>query len=279
MIEDIKLSHLRTPYGALPETRYAFLITRCLARTESEAVSKSLDASSVFLGMVNLASKNWNIMGGEQRPNALVSQGPYHFVFNAKKISELGWYNPNFRRQFWRSTMTDGQKFVKISKYIRKSLKKLEDHPLREMLASVLVTMNEGMESHTLSERMIFYWNSIERLFSEKNQKVPYEKIIRRATFVENDTTEARLFLNHLAYMRNDKIHHGRSFDHQHQLLEYTCDLVRRFTFYLINMGDDFNSHSEFLEMAELPNDKAALHRRQLAIERRIRFIDTRAHR
>jgi hypothetical protein len=116
-------------------------------------------------------------------------------------------------------------------------------------------------------------------LFSDVAEKVPYEKIIRRVTFLERDQQESRMFLQHLANLRNSKVHKGESSDHQHQLLEYTADLMRRFIFYLIFNGDDFGSHAEFLEMADLPNSRAALDRRLLALERRIRFMDTKRHR
>lgn len=279
MKDEINPDSSRSPYGASPEMRYALLITRCLARTESEAVSKSFDASSVFLGITNISAKRWNIMGGEQKPQALIAQGPYNFVFKEHKVSGGQWYNPNFREQYWRSTKLEGQKFVESARYIGKALLKLGEHPLRETLVNILVTLNEGIESHILSERMIHYWSAIERLFAEENEKVPYDKIIRRATFLEYDQSEARLFLSHLVHMRNNKVHRGRSFDHQHQLIEYSFDFIRRFTLYLIFNGEDINSHLEFLEMADLPNDRAALARRQLAIERRIRFIETRRHR
>lgn len=269
----------RSPFGVAPERRYSYLIARCRARSEFEAASKAFEACAAFLGVVNLATKRWNLMGSQQRPQCLVSQGPYHFVFENGKPTPTQWFNPEFRAQFWNSSNHEGELFIRSSQNVNSILKKLNAHPLRELLCKVITAMNDGISSHQLSDRMTHYWNAIERLFSEDFEKTSYEKIIRRATFLEPDQSEARLFLGHLVEMRNRKIHHGKTFDHQHQLLEYTFELVRQFVFYLILNGDDLTSHSEFIEMADLPGNRQVLNRRILAIERRIRFMEFRRHR
>lgn len=275
--------HLRdvskTPYGDAPARRFSWLIARCDARTEHEAASLGFEASAVFINLSNLITKSWNIFGGEQRPVALFTEGPYQYIFENRSLVSNQWYNPNFREEYWRSNLNDGGKFFKATKTIRLALNKLAVHPLFYVLSSALAMMGNGMESHKLDDRTLHYWTAIERLFSREGEKVPYEKIIKRATFLEQDKSEARMFLSHLASLRNERVHHGKSANHHHQVLEYSADLVARFCFYLIFHGDDFADHAEFLEMAELPADRAALKRRQVAIERRIRFIEKRRHR
>ena len=269
----------KSPYGIAPKRRFGWMIARCDARTEFEAASLAFEAFSVFTNVSNLVVKPWNILGGEQKPTTLFAQGPYQYIFRGRKLVSDNWFNPNFREEYWKSTKSDGEKFLNNSNSIRSAVSKLSDHPLREVLSSTLAMMGNGMETHKLDERTLHYWTAIERLFSREGEKVPYDKIIKRATFLEKDRAEARMFLSHLASLRNQRVHHGKSSQHHHQVLEYTADLVSRFTFYLIFHGSDFADHAEFLEMAELPADRKALNRRQKAIERRINFIETKSHR
>lgn len=268
----------RTPFGKAPEKRYSLVISRCDGRSEFDATSKVFNAISVFVATANLAMKDFNILGGEQRPRAILAEGPYHYTFCQMKRLDSDWYNPDFRSEFWEAKAPQGTKFVNSSKRIRAALARLSKHPLREPLSKTILMMQEGMATHLLSQRTLHYWTAIERLFSSEGEIVSYEKIIERATFLEPDRKEARLFLKHLASLRNETVHQGKSFDHQHILLEHAAALVRRFVFYLIFNGEDFSGHGEFLETADLPSDRKALKRRQIAIERRINFIEKYRH-
>lgn len=79
----------RHPYGDAPEKYHSFLITRCYGRNELEATSSAFAANGVLLSVINLAAKSWNFLGGEQKPQVLVYEGPYHFVFSGKNY-EIG---------------------------------------------------------------------------------------------------------------------------------------------------------------------------------------------
>jgi hypothetical protein len=278
-LSDAEFTNLR-PTDTKDTPGFGFLIARTEARNQAQASEKLFSATEIFQAVYNLALKPWNIMGSEQKPEATLLTGPYQFLFEGRKslLPHSMWFNPSFRDEFWTSN-ADLEKLSKHARSIRKVLAKLENHPLKEPLSTALLMMNDGMEAADMTRRTLRYWTALERLFQAGDERVSYEKIIRRATYLEDPPDIARAKLARLMRIRNQYVHMGKSENEHHQLTQYLADEVRSHLFYLVFNGDDFADHGEFIDMTDLPSDAEALQRRRRAIDRRERMIEKRRHR
>jgi len=258
-----------------------FFIATTHARNEANAADKIFGATEILHAIYNLALRPWNIMGSEQRPEATLLMGPYHFLYREGKPlhHKSTWYNQNFRDEHWNPTSSESRKVIASAKSIRRALSKLEEHPLKKPLSSCLLMMNDGMEAADMSRRTLRYWTALERLFQSDDETVPYDKLIRRSTYLDDPADLARAKLNRLRRIRNSYVHMGVTDNEHHQLTQYLADHVKAHLFYLLFNGDDFANHGEFIEMVDLPSDPSSLRRRRYAIDRRERMIETRRHR
>jgi len=278
-ISEQELSRL-SPIETKDTPNFGYLVARTKARNKTEAADKIFGSTEILRSVYNLALKQWNIIGSEQKPEAALLMGPYQFYFQGKKslLPESMWFNPSFRDEHWGAKINIG-KLSKHAPAIRKALAKLEPHPLKDPLSAALLMMNDGMESADMTHRTLRYWTALERLFQAGDERISYDKIIRRATYLENPPDISRAKFARLMRIRNQYVHMGKSEDRHHQLTQYLAEEIRSHIFYLVFNGDDFADHGEFLEMTDLPSNTEALQRRRRAIDRRERMIEKRRHR
>lgn len=274
------LSGLR-PLVTTDKSGFGFIIASTKARNEEHAVDKIFQATELFRSVYNLTLKPWNVIGSEQKPEATLLMGPYHFLFRGNKPlhSENTWYNPSYRDEFWSGTSANFEKVAKKARFVREALEKLEEHPLRDPLSLAFLMMNDGMEAADMSRRTLRYWTAVERLFQSDNERVSYEDIIKRATYLEEVPEIARAKLHRLVRIRNRYVHMGASENEHHQLTQYLADHIKGHHFYLLFNGDDFSCHTDFIDMTKLPADLITLQRRRMSIDRRERMIKTGRHR
>jgi hypothetical protein len=184
------------------------------------------------------------------------------------------WYSPTFDEKEWRRFPKDAKEFLKRLPQIRHGLKKLEDHPLRPILSAATKLVHEGMASPDLSFRLLRYWSALETLYSEGgNKNVPYDRLIKRATFAETDRELAIMKLEHLARLRNVYVHSGDTDREKSELTQYLREVLAHQILYLVRFADDIQDHNELLEMVDLPSDLVLLERRRRAIKRRENII------
>ncbi len=191
--------------------RFGYLVAVTTARNEAHAADKIFRATEMVQSVYNLALKSWNIFGSEQKPEALMLMGSHHFLYRDKKplYPEHTWYNPNFREEFWTSTPRESKTIFTSAKTVRKALKALEHHPLKDPISTAFLMMNDGMQSADMSHRTLRYWTAIERLFQAGDERASYEKIIKRATYLDDADSLAGAKLSRLVRIRNRYVHMG----------------------------------------------------------------------
>jgi hypothetical protein len=277
-LSDERLAGLE-PIRTKDMPHYGYLIAATSARNATHAADKIFAATEIFQSVYNLALKPWNIFGSEQKPEAVLMLGPYHFLFRGQKslLPETNWYNQSFREEYW--SHQSGEKIFKSARVVRRALAKLEIHPLKDPLSAALLMMNDGMEAADMTRRTLRYWTALERLFQAGDERVSYERVIERATYLYDPADLAKAKLRRLLRIRNRYVHMGTTENEHHQLTQYLAAEVRSHLFYLLMNGDDFADHREFIEMTDLPSDAVALNRRRRAIDRRERMIEKRRHR
>lgn len=270
-----------SPVSTKDKPGFGYVVAGTRARNALQAADKLFGATEVFQSVFNLALKPWNLMGSEQKPEAILLTGPYQFLFQGRKslLPQSMWFNPSYRDEHWKSNRADFEKLREAAPSIRKALAKLETHPLKEPLSTAFLMMNDGMEAADMTRRTLRYWTALERLFQAGEDRATYEKIIRRATYLDDPPDLARAKLARLMRIRNRYVHMGHSENEHHQLTQWLASEVRSHLFYLLFNGDDFADHGEFIEMTDLPSGFEALKRRRRAIDRRERMIAKRRHR
>lgn len=259
----------------------AYLIARCKARSENDAADQIFDAVALFQSVYNVIVKTWNLFGTQQRPEASMQVGPYYLFFkNGKSILNGSvWYNENYRREFWKLPNVNSRNFNEKVAVLRRALAALEHHPLRAAISSSFLMMNDGMEAFDMSRRTLRYWTALERLFQVEDERVSYERIIRRATYLDGPEDFSSVKLNRIVRIRNRYVHFGQIETEHHQLTQFLAQHIKSHLFYILFNGDDFLDHAEFVEMTDLPSAGDALARRSRAILRRQLMIQKRRHR
>jgi uncharacterized protein YfkK (UPF0435 family) len=254
---------------------FGYLILLANARNEESAADILFDTCDAFMAITNLLLRSHNIDGDGSSPEAALWYGPYQFFWQERQFlcSDHIWRNPNYRDDHWDQYPKRGTEFQKILPEIRSMLSILENHSLRSTISQVAKLVNEGMVSADLHYRTLRFWSALENLFSlsiEKN--IPYEKIIKRSLFGVTEKNDRDLLawkLNRLSNIRNKYVHVGDLETGHHDLNSFLKEFIVHHLFYLIKRGNDFKTHQEYIDMTDLPHDKAILEARRLAIKRR----------
>lgn len=83
---------------------YGYLIGRCEARTEEQAVERILDATDIFMAVFNIYElRDGSLPTGKPRAEGKLWHGPYHFVFGDEVFlgNEHIWFDAEFDIEGW----------------------------------------------------------------------------------------------------------------------------------------------------------------------------------
>jgi hypothetical protein len=256
---------------------FGHLITRCEGRDEESAVTKMLDATELFMALFNLYEMwgRWS-RGAERWAEGKVWNGPYHFVFCRQKF--LGedhiWYDPNFSDEAWRMHPLNMPAVLRVIPRVRRAFAALAKHPLRGLLIRILRLMQNAMSSRDQSYSLLRYWSALEQLYGEpRSREKNYTRIIERASFAEHDKLIARWKLSHISRLRNEYVHAGNHDDDLRVMAQFLRMLLSRHVNYLLFHAPHVRSHSQWLEIVDLPDDEASLTARKAAIDHRMALI------
>lgn len=260
---------------------FGYIIAIVDARNENEASKRIFSALDTFFAIANTLSRQIEFWV-ERRPTAKFWLGPHQFFFKEKTFLGEGklWSNTSFDKQEWESLPQDAQRFYGASPHIRRSLEKLQSHPLRRPIENTLRSISDGMISRDLAYRLMRFWSAAESLYSIIDQKTMTSKIIDRMAFSDGERKWlTKLKLNRAYNLRNQYVHHGSTDGDDTSLVQYLREVVLNFVYYLLYNGDDISTHEELLMILDLPADVDALSRRATAIERRKLIDSTGRHR
>lgn len=275
-VEEYLLSGHGRIYPRKPEF-FGYLIARCEARDEENAVARMLKATEIFMAVFNMYEMwgRWSL-GAERWADGKLWNGPYHFVFRGKRFlgDDRIWYDPNYDAEAWNSFPLDMAAVLRVVPRTRRALERLAGHPLRALLVDVLRLMQEAMSSRDQNYSLLRYWSALEQLYGDPHgREKNYSRIIQRAAFAENDKQLARWKLAHISRMRNGYVHAGDSDDDLRVMTQYLRMLLSRHVNALLFGNDHVTSHAHWLEIVDLPDDEALLEERKAVIDQRIAII------
>jgi hypothetical protein len=256
---------------------FGHLITRCEGRDEESAVATMLDATELFMALFNLYEMwgRWS-HGAERWAEGKLWNGPYHFVFRRRKFlgEDRIWYDPDFSDEAWRMHALNMPSVLRIIPRVRRAFAALAQHPLRDLLIKVLRLMQNAMSSRDQSYSLLRYWSALEQLYGEpKSREKNYTRIIERASFAERDKLIARWKLSHISRLRNEYVHAGNHDDDLRVMAQFLRMLLSRHVNYLLFHAPHIRTHSQWLEIVDLPDDEAVLTARKAVIDHRMALI------
>jgi hypothetical protein len=276
VVEEYLLSGHGRIYPRRPEF-FGYLITRCNAREEENAVTRMLKATEIFMAVFNMYEMwgRWS-HGAERWADGKLWNGPHHFVFRGKRF--LGhdriWYDPNYDEEAWKSFPIDMPELLDVIPRTRGALHRLSGHPLRTLLVDVLRLMQEAMSTRDQNYSLLRYWSALEQLYGEPHgREKNYSRIIQRAAFAEYDKELARWKLAHISRMRNGYVHAGDSDDDLRVMTQYLRMLLSRHVNALLFGNEHVRSHAHWLEIVDLPDNEALLEERKAVIDQRLAII------
>jgi hypothetical protein len=262
------------PINPYDPTGFGYLIARCKTRSAENAVAQMINASEVFMAVFNMY-ESWGrrTRGDVERwAQGKLWHGPYHIVFrNRKRAGQDGfWYEPNFSMDDWKTRPLKMCEILKEVPRVQNALIALSGHPMRDVLIRVLKLIQNAMSTRDQNYRILRYWSALEQLYGDpKSRQKNSKDIIERAIFTETDKLLARWKLQHISRMRNEYAHAGEIDDDLFVMSQYLRDLLSWHINYLLFHAPAVNSHEHWLEIVDLPDDKAELNRHKSTIDLR----------
>lgn len=260
-----------------PPAFFGFVVITCDARDEETAVDRMLDAWQLVMGLANLYARlgHYSYHSGRHWTDGQLWLGPYQFVFRRKKFlgSERIWYNPDYLGEAWRRNPIEMKALLKQLPSVRRAMKSLDVHPMREVLVQAILLFQDGMAARDPSHRLLRYWSALEQLYGDDGRNKNYQRIIQRAVFADTHRSLERWKLFHASQLRNQYVHAGGLDSDLDAATEHLRGLLGRHINHLLLVRGDLRSHGELLEMLDLPADVAALEMRKITIDRRIDYM------
>ena len=260
---------------------YGYLIFSTEARNENEASKKIFAAADLFFSITNTTTRSVELWV-QRVPSAILWLGPHQFFFEGRKFigEDKVWYNQNFDEKMWERSPKDANELNKRAPEIRRVVKALGDHPLRDPLRASLLLINEGMTSDDLAFRLMRFWSAAEALYAPGNDRTPTHKLISRLTFAsKSDAWLDRIKLERCYHLRNMYVHRGSNDSNDTSLVQHLRELILHQIYYYVFQGDDIESYQDLLMMVDLPDAENALEKRKQAIERRLNIACRGRHR
>jgi len=254
-----------------------YVILSCQERLEKDAVDKMLSALSLFMSLMNIYETrgSWTIMSGRNWTAGQLRMGPYQFLYKNRKFSgpDRIWYEPSYSEKSWSSQIPGFDKYFKISGLVRKALRALEAHPLKQILTSSLQLAQDAFEARDGNHRLMRFWSALEKIYVEDwARDKSNQKVIERATFADENYKLSEWQLSHIARLRNEHVHsrgHEDMFMEQSQILR---SILTRHILHWIFRGSDFKNHESLLAYVDLPREDGALKAMKRIIDRRIKL-------
>lgn len=165
-------------------------------------------------------------------------------------------------------------KVHKILPRVEKAMAALADSPVRELLLSVLRPMQDGMIARDERIALLRYWAALEQLYGDPGSRnKDYKRIMQRATFAETDRVVAKLKLAHIANHRHEYVHVGSADDDLRAMSQHLRRLLSRHVNYILFFTPWVQSHQDWLNFVDLPDNVAMLEANKEMIDRRLHFI------
>lgn len=243
-------------------TNYTWIRVRVVARSDFEAVERSMWGTDLLRGIWNFVLNygRFAILSSRPGPINNVVPGPLHTLHypDGSLATETIWYDENYRRG--KRPADVEQKWDRLSGAERFIRRRLVKSPVRDWLEEGFVRYARALDESRFENAYLKLWSLLEYLTGTMRKS--YDKTIRRCLFLCRDADFARQELTHLRELRNRSVHSGEAkseFETEvYQLNQYIC---RLFSF-SVHRSRRFASFDEMMTFLDLPLETKDLGRR-----------------
>lgn len=263
------ISWLR-PAGATFQTKVRISVT---AKSAGEAGSAALDSVDLLRGVWNLyLNLGWRMsFGGRRKPVNQVVLGPIHTIHHedGTTVPNIFWYEPNHFSEH--GSVDLSMSSPTVLKLAAQTRQKLSKNAYRAAIEEAIMRYVRSLDTDDHQASFIKLWSVLE--FVTDTGLDSYDKTVRRASFMMQETAYHRLVLEHLRRYRNRSVHAGQFNDdvetELYQLKRYVEHVIR----FHIGNSFKFTTIEEACAFMDLSPDAKALEK-QIALRRAgIRFI------
>lgn len=240
-----------------PPTDYLSVRIHIAARSASDAVEKALDILDLVRGTWNLFYNRANtsrISSGKPKPVNKVVLGPVHTLHypNGKLVSEKTfWYEHRYYGAVKPYDPSDKiEDMNTFRRNVRNSLAKKKSAYCAE-LERAIIQYSRALDDRDWYNAFLRLWVVLESLTNI--QYGSYEPIIKRVSFLFEDSDYCKQVLKHLIDGRNKIVHESA----EHTAIEAYLYQLKRFIDKLLmfHLSHEFRSLGEACQFLDLPTD------------------------
>ncbi len=255
-------------------------IARGRFRSDQQAGDGLHRSITDLASIINLAlqSRRREWRSGKAKPKSKLLVGDNQYLFRGRKNlnTESIWYNPDFREDFWIASNFRIKELERVSRYVRKLLREIDNHTSGERIMSSIRMMGEGWTSHDEHHRILRTWTAFELLLSRSPERADrFEDIIKRATFIAKDRQRWSTQLLHAALTRNRYVHENAAAVSAGAVATALDAYLTALIEWMLFSSVKFESHARLLDMLDLPPDPEALQRQATDRSRAIQILST----
>lgn len=242
---------------------YAYAKVHVKARDPLGACEIAMNSLDLLRGLWNLyfnrqvgIRQTW-VSDGRWTPVNSILPGPIHTLHDKDgklAIDGIWWttYVPHATQP--RDSRRNLAKVRDFEKYARR---KVSRSPFGDRVERLLVRYVRALDSHESSTTMINLWSTLEEVLAVKAGESA--RIIKRATFLDRDSTKGRLLLDFIREHRNMIAHAGASPGDIERYIYILKDYVERLILFVIFNSDKMKSYESLLKVLDSPTDELVI--------------------
>ena len=253
---------------------YTKVIIEVKAKSEIEAINKALDDLDLFRSLLSFYSNNLMVFdfgSNTFSPINKVRLGQIHTIHNSSgKIinPKQYWYEANFIKNSIHSI--NSENIEDFSKKINFLISNFNTCKYSNKLKPSLLRYVRAFDEINYHVSLLEIWGSLEYLTaSNENNK---DNIIKRCSFIFQDSEYHKQILEHLREYRNESIHNGI----KHDDVKYYCYQVQYYFSELIlfhlNRTDLFSSLSDVNTFLDHSTNLDELNKKKSLLEKIIKY-------
>lgn len=252
---------------------YCRVVVKVNAKTVKGGVNRALRA-------LDLQRSLWCLMGNSQiqlafgsaslEPINVVRLGSRHTIHlnSGESAVDSVWFEPGFMAaRIHRPSKPD---VLKANS--QWALRRIRGCRYGEKIATALLRFVRALDESDANTAFLRLWSALESLATPG--QADYDRLVKRNSFLFQDTEYHRQLLEHLREYRNASVHAGEESDrartHCFQLQLYLVNMI----WFHVRNAKEFSSLVEANEFLDLPVDKIDLQNRLRLIKKAVAFVN-----
>jgi len=246
-----------------PLPPYSWVRIRVEARSSDEAADLALDHLDLIRAIWNFYLLHGSLRKSSGRASPLndIVAGPVHTIHlpDGQLAVEGFWFEPSYIQSRHPKRLED--RWPEIKEFEIKTLRAIRKIPYRIAIEDALRRYGRALDMVDWDAATLKLWSVLESLTD--TLRLPYEKTIRRISFIYKERAYNMQVLRHIRDYRNRTVHAEFSRKDKETILCQAKNYVGDLVLFHLRMGRQFKNLEEAGRFLELPTDSKMLERDQ----------------